>query len=1067
MFSNQDCGCLPEKLLGTDPCAKATVFAAQVLQLLVRAIQKQQSWVEDDLHSVVTPICELCSSHRVPLVRLGCFQVLIALIQQAFGHLAPFKKQIQAGCKNGVEDRCREVRLLAVAALNTWHCVAVTGRQLADTELFKKLSRWIARRTVEFTPQGVATVANAYAKVLLCDETLLGALREGIGRNFAEFKAQHVANLPGSLGSLLREERVALDKLAIQIPNHSRDFQPLELSQALHALVKLNVASDHRKSMICLAEAVQDKAEEFHSRQLALTLHSFSLLNTSYGRMLQNMAPQVLSTLNMADHQSAAMVFCAYARAGQVHSEVLQALAEKFGDLIEMTGGFSPQRAFGYGRNLLLRGLPLGSSASRRFSCNVDSSCWTNLEPTESLGISHLASSGCFVEDAEMGCNQSTQGSSKPRESRANVDEQTYMFLCKVKLLKRLPKDELPALAKQATEVLFKPGESIITQGEEGSDFYMIKKGTADVEINGKTVASLKAGDYFGENALLRNEPRNATIKATKEVVVLKITRKSFMSLGLQDKLEFPKRGAVGGGAQVQAEVKPPSSKTDADVSLIKKALQENVNLNTIAHLDEVRIKAMCDVMWKEDVAEGTALIKQNDLQADYFYIVQQGSFAVSKVEGDGQEGTSLEAAATAQLGTIEAGGSFGELALLYFAPRAATITATQSSVVFVTARHQFKEILLRANEAEMKQNLNYVGRCEVFEAALKDTEKKELAAAMMEMTFNKDETIFEQGEVGTQFFLLVEGSVTVIKDGKEVASLTATTERAPYFGEKALENKEPRAATVKVTSATAKTLFVDKESFEVVLGSLTELVKRGKDGTAVVAKIRQTEAAIDSKRFGNIKFKDLKKLGLLGCGGFGAVELVEEQKSGDVYALKALSKGFVVKSGMQSSVMSEKNVQLMCDSPFIVKLYETYNSPEHLYLLLELALGGELYATYNKRNMWGNEPCAKFYVAGTVLAFEHLHGRKIVFRDLKPENLLLTDKGRVKLTDMGLAKVIHGKTYTTCGTPDYFAPELIASKGHGTAVDWWTLGVLTFELMSGHPPFESATPMSRRASTL
>eukprot|EP00438_Fugacium_kawagutii_P011925 Skav206741 [mRNA] locus=scaffold1022:22166:24766:+ [translate_table: standard] len=102
-----------------------------------------------------------------------------------------------------------------------------------------------------------------------------------------------------------------------------------------------------------------------------------------------------------------------------------------------------------------------------------------------------------------------------------------------------------------------------------------------------------------------------------------------------------------------------------------------------------------------------------------------------------------------------------------------------------------------------------------------------------------------------------------------------------------------------------------------------------------------------------------------------------------------------------------------MCDSPFVVKLYETYNSisaqgfqilvtqisstvsakgPEHLYLLLELALGGELYATYNKRNMWGNEPCAK-----------------IVFRDLKPENLLLTDQGRVKLTDMGLAKVIHG----------------------------------------------------------
>jgi len=150
----------------------------------------------------------------------------------------------------------------------------------------------------------------------------------------------------------------------------------------------------------------------------------------------------------------------------------------------------------------------------------------------------------------------------------------------------------------------------------------------------------------------------------------------------------------------------------------------------------------------------------------------------------------------------------------------------------------------------------------------------------------------------------------------------------------------------------------------------------------------------------------------------------------------------------------------LMCDSPFVVMLYECFNTPEQLLLLLELALGGELYATYNKKNLWGQIECAKYYVAGTVFAFEHLHSKKIIFRDLKPENLLLTEKGKVKLTDMGLAKVAIGKTFTTCGTPDYFAPELIASKGHTHAVDWWTLGILTFELMSGHPPFESATPM-------
>jgi serine/threonine protein kinase len=126
----------------------------------------------------------------------------------------------------------------------------------------------------------------------------------------------------------------------------------------------------------------------------------------------------------------------------------------------------------------------------------------------------------------------------------------------------------------------------------------------------------------------------------------------------------------------------------------------------------------------------------------------------------------------------------------------------------------------------------------------------------------------------------------------------------------------------------------------------------------------------------------------------------------------------------------------------------------------MEAALGGELYATYNRKGFHGSEKHAKFYIAGTVYAFEHMHERRIIYRDLKPENLLLNEGGMVKITDMGLAKFVIGKTYTTCGTPDYFAPELIASTGHTNAVDWWTLGILTFELMSGHPPFESAYPM-------
>jgi len=168
-----------------------------------------------------------------------------------------------------------------------------------------------------------------------------------------------------------------------------------------------------------------------------------------------------------------------------------------------------------------------------------------------------------------------------------------------------------------------------------------------------------------------------------------------------------------------------------------------------------------------------------------------------------------------------------------------------------------------------------------------------------------------------------------------------------------------------------------------------------------------------------------------------------------------------------KESILNEKMILTMTCSPFVISLVETYNSDQNVYFLLELALGGELYATYNRKGFHGREGHAKFYVAGVVYAFDHCHVRHIIYRDLKPENLLLTDTGNIKLTDMGLAKFVVGVTYTTCGTPDYFAPELVTSAGHTLAVDWWCLGVLLYEFMGGNPPFESAQPMQIYAKVI
>jgi len=445
--------------------------------------------------------------------------------------------------------------------------------------------------------------------------------------------------------------------------------------------------------------------------------------------------------------------------------------------------------------------------------------------------------------------------------------------------------------------------------------------------------------------------------------------------------------------------------------------------------------------------------------------VAQEGGFDIyaSAQEDDEEEGAAPQEKAEAQIvNTVGPGGSFGELALLYFVPRAATVKATQDSVVWVIDRKNFKDILMKVSDGKIKDYIKYLDGVSILSSLLAE-EKKEVAKALVEMHFAKDELVIQQGEPGNTFYILYDGEVSIIKDDQVATNLAASTARgtAQYFGEKALLDSEVRGATVRVKSETAKTLVLDRDSFNMLLGPLKEIIEQSAAGsrTGKVGKGQAgTTSAIEKKE--KILRKDLSRIGLLGCGGFGTVELYEHKQTQETYAMKGLNKGYIMKTGMQDSVMIEKNILRMTNSDFVIKLHETYNGSQTLYFLLETALGGELYATYNRKGFHGSEKHAKYYIAGTIFAFEHLHERRIIYRDLKPENLLLTHLGHIKLTDMGLAKFVLGRTYTTCGTPDYFAPELIASQGHTNAVDWWTLGVLVFELMSGHPPFESAYPM-------
>jgi cGMP-dependent protein kinase len=258
----------------------------------------------------------------------------------------------------------------------------------------------------------------------------------------------------------------------------------------------------------------------------------------------------------------------------------------------------------------------------------------------------------------------------------------------------------------------------------------------------------------------------------------------------------------------------------------------------------------------------------------------------------------------------------------------------------------------------------------------------------------------------------------------------------------------------------------MDKASFDMLLGPLDLYIKRSAAGTStrksdspkMLKKLKSKE--LPERTGPRISRADLKTIGLLGCGGFGAVSLVQHKTTKEIYAYKEMHKGHIVQTKMQKSVFRERDIQLACDSVFIVKLYETFNTSTHLGFLLEVCSGGELYDTYHRKGLHGSMKHAKFYAASVMYAFDHMHERKILYRDLKPENLLFTKGGFLKITDMGLAKVSPGPTHTMCGTPDYLAPEVISGAGHNIGVDWWTLGILTYEFIIGRAPFYAPSPM-------
>jgi serine/threonine protein kinase len=196
-----------------------------------------------------------------------------------------------------------------------------------------------------------------------------------------------------------------------------------------------------------------------------------------------------------------------------------------------------------------------------------------------------------------------------------------------------------------------------------------------------------------------------------------------------------------------------------------------------------------------------------------------------------------------------------------------------------------------------------------------------------------------------------------------------------------------------------------------------------------------------------------------LGTGAFGRVRFVTHKATNNIYALKTLKKASIIKMKQVDHIVSEKSILMQLKHPFIVNMWGSFHDQRYIYMVLEYIVGGEFFTHLRKAGRFENE-ASMFFGACIAAIFEYCHSKNIVYRDLKPENILINGDGYVKLTDFGFAKVIEHRTYTLCGTPEYIAPEVLLNKGHGKPVDWWTLGILIYEMIVGYPPFVDEDPM-------
>ena len=677
---------------------------------------------------------------------------------------------------------------------------------------------------------------------------------------------------------------------------------------------------------------------------------------------------------------------------------------------------------------------------------------------------------------------------------------------CFLRALERQARQEI---IKEMSLYFVRTNVEIFKQGQPPGCFYILRQGTCDIIINNEKKDSLQKGAYFGDTALLYGTSREYTLRTSTDCYLWVMDKKNFrkviehiLHITYEDNNSNIGKLPIFGIASHDQKIKLANNiyrethledKTIYEKGRISNCIyilkDGSVNLQKDGKIIKTLTKGECfgalEVICNSNrITEAIAKEKTHLLTIPVFWLKNlygenyRSILAISIIKLAFMNCPNLKKLNLKFLDEI-----FNFITFKYYEKETVIIKAGEpkNSLIIVTIEGELiddtgKVVCQRNNvlngkeiyEEDMtKMQTSIKCKPNSFLAILKNTDIKQHFKCSLKMLGEKSsfieqlkkvnlfknftnaklenlskkikvekvangKNLITQGEEGTRFYIIKKGQVDIFVKDKYIRTMNENE----YLGDRALFFKEPRSATAKA-HGDMEAYYLEKDAFETVIE------KNLKD------YLRDRLYLQDN----TVQLSDLIYYMKLGSGSYGNVSLVKSSKNKFFYAIKNISCKQILYTQLHQNLELERSILVKIDHPFIVKLVKTMKDKNYVYFLMDYIKGRELFDVIRDIGLL-NKYQTQFYGASIMLAVQYLHERKFIYRDIKPENIMVLGNGFIKLIDFGTAKEITDRTKTIIGTPHYMAPEVILGEGYTFKVDFWSIGICMYEFMCGGVPF-------------